>query len=452
MSKIAKRITIIADDRESNGANPYFPAYITANNSEFLKKSDKVGGGKLDLCIKRITTGDYTVLIHPPGMTKPIIAMIIERKTWKDLSASLTDGRSKGQHAEMLKMQEKIGCKLGYLIEGNLSYKSTARIGRKPFKNLDAKVRHMQIRGINVYRSKNSNHSAEVIVNLARDMYALYKRGDVTFEKQITTTKDSSDDEDSPLTLMDYVADLEAINDKYKQAFDGQNLNPSLLNSIQQLVDAAELDDDSIVQEDIQDEVETVVGAAEELAEKEGLNEEVETLVDLGLLSVHTDELIIPKELTDRKIKADSDLLMNMWMAIPMITDKSAPSVMKEFKLAEILAATPDQAVNYTRRISEMTYPSGTKIGEVRAKKIMAVSYSGSAATKKEKVKIYSAKILAEVPGITLATAKKILEEYSLRDICARTVTAEQVSKVKKTETRAVGKKSASKLIELLRS
>ena len=60
-----KKITVIADDRENNGANPYFDKYIVANNAEYKKKTIKGGRGDIKLCIGRVTTGDYNILMHP---------------------------------------------------------------------------------------------------------------------------------------------------------------------------------------------------------------------------------------------------------------------------------------------------------------------------------------------------------------------------------------------------
>ena len=59
-------------------------------------------------------------------------------------------------------------------------------------------------------------------------------------------------------------------------------------------------------------------------------------------------------------------------------------------------------------------------------------------------------KILAEVPGITKPTAEKILEKYSLRDICSGNCSADDIAEIQKTKTRKVGQKSAEKIVELL--
>jgi len=155
------KITIVADDRETNGANPYFAKYVIANNSMYKKKS-LVEGGKADviLCINRVTTGDYNILIEDATSNGPIVALVIERKTWKDLAASFKDGRTKTQHAEMLSVQDRTGCKLMYLIEGRLTYTQTSKVGRIAFANLDAKRRHLILRGISLIQTRDLEHTA----------------------------------------------------------------------------------------------------------------------------------------------------------------------------------------------------------------------------------------------------------------------------------------------------
>ena len=429
-----KAITIIADDRETNGANPYFDKHIVADNAEYKKKSVKDGKGDIKLCIGRVTTGDYNILLHPEGVNAPIVALIIERKSWKDLAASIKDGRLKGQHENMQEVAEKHGCRYMYIIEGKLTYDKAYSVARHmPFKNLIAKVRHTILRGALVIQTKDQDHTAEMIVDLARDMWRFYQNGTISFVKQI-------------LTPQGYLNEIRELNKKYKESFLQQKLPTHMIDVIEAVVEEND-SEDSILQEPIN--VEALVGAAEEIAEEHEL-EDVETIANLNLIGVYSENTVIPAALTEQKIKSDSDILERMWTAIPTVTDKSAPSLMKRFKISDLIAATDAQCTNYINEIAEMKYPSGTKIGEVRAKKIMGIAYSGAGTTKLDKLKTISMKILSEIPGVTKPTAEKILETYSLRQICMGQVSAENIAEVQKTKTRKVGQKTAEKIVELL--
>ena len=436
-----KKITVIADDRENNGANPYFDKYIVANNAEYKKKTIKGGRGDIKLCIGRVTTGDYNILMHPAEYKQPIVALIIERKSWKDLAASIKDGRLKSQHSEMEKVAGKLGCQYMYIIEGKLTYKKDYNVARHmPFKNLIAKVRHTILRGTPLIQTKDPDHTAEMIIDLARDTWRRYLNNEVTFEKQ---TKIQTPE---LLTPQKYMDEIRELNEKYRAAFESQKIPIGMINSIDNVIDEND-SEDSIVQEPF--DAEALVGAAEEIAEEHEV-EDVETIANLNLIGVYSENTIIPAALTEQKIKSNSDILERMWIAIPTVSNKSVPVLMKRFKLSDLIAATDVQQINFTKEIASMKYPSGAKIGESRAKKIMWIAYSGNGVTKLDKLKTISMRLLAEVPGVTKQTAEKILEKYSLRKICLGHVSADDMAKIQKTKTRKVGQKCAEKIVELL--
>ena len=66
------QVEIIVDDREQK-VIPYFNGFTMSPNITFK--------------VSRVNHGDYSVLY------RDYILFIIERKTWKDLAASLRDGR-----------------------------------------------------------------------------------------------------------------------------------------------------------------------------------------------------------------------------------------------------------------------------------------------------------------------------------------------------------------------
>lgn len=141
---------IIADHRESNGANPYLQAYCDRNNAQNVKQPWKSGGGSLLFqIVNNGAIGDYSIMLPSRyNPNKTIVAAIFERKAWKDLAASIKDGRSVSQHKNMIGIRDSKGCFIYYIIEGNLTYADETEIGHIPFKNLHAKIRSMSLKGV----------------------------------------------------------------------------------------------------------------------------------------------------------------------------------------------------------------------------------------------------------------------------------------------------------------
>jgi len=403
-------ITIIADDRESNGANPFFDKYIIADNAQYIKKPKKNGGGLIKLCVNRVTTGDYNIILNDGE--KQIVSMIIERKTWKDLAASIKDGRTKEQHKGMLSVQERTGCIIMYIIEGRLSYDKATKVGRIAFANLDAKRRHLILEGNQLIQTKDQDHTAEMIVNLARDLWRMFQSGKLIFKNT-------------------YEQELKALQEKYKVV---------VKNDQKEVKPLIPLTDIIVEDVDVDDIVDDAVEAG---------GEDINLLANLALLDVHSEVTDIPSILTERKIKKDVDIIERMWIAIPGISSKSAPTLMEKYQIADLISANDMQKKNLTKEIAELKYASGRRLGDDMAKKVMILAYAGTGVTIIDNLKNISANILAEIPGVTKDTAKKILTQYSLRDICTGKVGEDELSVVKKSPTRKIGIALAEKIIGL---
>lgn len=146
-------LQIIIDDRES-AVIPYFNEYKKLPINITFK-------------VERINIGDYSVVY------KNNILMIIERKTWKDLSSSLRDGR-KDNVNKMLKLREDTGCKIFYLIEGNPLPNSNTKFCKVPYKNLRSHLDHLIFRDdIHVIHSKNQADTVERIVELVKNYLSI---------------------------------------------------------------------------------------------------------------------------------------------------------------------------------------------------------------------------------------------------------------------------------------
>lgn len=168
---------ILADAREGNGANPYLEAAIAENNRINSKLTEKMGGGEILFQIKQITVGDYCIFIKD-GL-KTCLSIIVERKTWKDLSASIKDNRMNSQYKNLDEIGKKFNCVVLYIIEGKMTYTDEHKIANIPFKNLHAKLRHNLLKGIPFIQTKDAQHTAKVLVDFARDSLKMYKKNEL---------------------------------------------------------------------------------------------------------------------------------------------------------------------------------------------------------------------------------------------------------------------------------
>lgn len=144
-------VEIIIDDRET-AVIPFF--------NEFPNPSAQFK-------VERINFGDYAVMYDDK------ILIIIERKTWKDLSASIKDGR-KHNIEKLKKIRSDTGCQIFYLIEGNPIPKSTTKFARIPHKNLQAHLDHLILRdNVRVIYSKNQKGTVFRIFELVRNYLSI---------------------------------------------------------------------------------------------------------------------------------------------------------------------------------------------------------------------------------------------------------------------------------------
>lgn len=142
------KIQLTIDDHEKK-ITPFFAEIKMPDNVEYN--------------VTRIEYGDYAVCYRDK------ILFIIERKTWGDLSSSISDGR-KDNVNKMIKIREDTGCKLFYLIEGNPCPPKNAKFGRKPVKSLQAHLDHLIFRdNISVIYSRTAEKTCARILQLIKN-------------------------------------------------------------------------------------------------------------------------------------------------------------------------------------------------------------------------------------------------------------------------------------------
>jgi ERCC4-type nuclease len=141
---------LLIDDREKK-VIPYF-----------LESYDFV-----ELEVKRLHIGDYAITKDNE------ILIIIERKSWEDLSASIKDNRIENVE-KLLSTREKTNCKILYLIEGKARYSASKKIARIPYKSLLAHLDHLMIRdNIHIIYSNNEEDSATRLIELCKNYISI---------------------------------------------------------------------------------------------------------------------------------------------------------------------------------------------------------------------------------------------------------------------------------------
>lgn len=179
---------IVVDDREK-AVVPYLAQYASKTT--------------IDYKVQRNEVGDYAITY------KGYILMIIERKTWVDLSASFRDGR-KGNVQKLIELRNRTGCQIAYLIEGPATPPLTQLFGRIPVRALRAHLDHLAIRdGIHMIYSKDEDYTAMRLFELASNYLSLKE---VT--KDIDKLVVGGDDQDNTDELQTNMGVAVSINEQ----------------------------------------------------------------------------------------------------------------------------------------------------------------------------------------------------------------------------------------------
>lgn len=427
--------TIVADAREREGANPFFEAAIAECNRTRLAPSE--GGNPIDYIIKTITVGDYAVLIR--GATGPRVpVLIIERKTWKDLAASIKDKRAKSQHERMVNLQNRTQCKCLYLIEGMFGYKDTHLVQGLPFKSLHSKIRHNTIRGISFLQSRDQVHSAKLICDLARDMLRM------ACAKEILVPGVH----EQQLIRQSYEEALANLNAKYGVA--GQGIMPADAD----IASIAELElqsePDSLTDLDMSVLDDAISDAMPECEFKCDPDSIFLSSMENAINAANQQILAIPTMLTKRNAPSDADILDRLWCKLPGVGEKLAQALRRNCGLRDIINADVDNHGEMVRRLSAITFPNGSKLGKARAEKIMEIASIDSTPTAMAHTRELSRKLLEAIPGVSSSTAQIILNTYSLRVICRGEVAEAQIADLKRPGGRRLGVSVAGGIIKYL--
>ena len=162
-----RKCILVTDHREINGALPHLDRLIG-------EMADKYKCNLTHRVENNNPIGDYVFYVDGH------LAMIVERKTWPDLSVSIKDGRMNKQHDNMNILAGKTGAKICYILEGKTYNKHPETfICSIPYKNLYAKMRHLSHRGIPYHITEDGEDTANLLALMGKDLLDLYNKKDI---------------------------------------------------------------------------------------------------------------------------------------------------------------------------------------------------------------------------------------------------------------------------------
>jgi ERCC4-type nuclease len=124
--------------------------------------------GRPEFIAEHLTTGDFLIMIDECAR------LVVERKTWKDLAASIKDGRIENI-SKLKSYSADTGAKIAYIIEGRKPHKESS-VANVPFKNLRAHLDHLMLRDdVIVVHTAGPEETIERLLDLARALVSLHK-------------------------------------------------------------------------------------------------------------------------------------------------------------------------------------------------------------------------------------------------------------------------------------
>ncbi len=396
-----KNVEIFVDQRERK----IIPHFDIPLNGDF---------SNMGISIKKLTltTADFAIIY------KNHILALIERKTWKDLSATFKDQKRKFNYKKMLEERSKHPTCIfvAYLIEGPRYTNRKSKICKMPFSRLRAHLDHLIFEhNIHIIYSKNKNDTAYRILELAKNIISMHPEFNPmkkineslrSFEKRSKTENDGT------LKLGNIDLHSKSLSD-----FSGKkNANP-ISTSEKKEEDSEKKGEDS---------------------EKKEEKLEARTRFDKSLeKSGGTAEAV----LTATKKIEDNTVIAMLWSSVKGVSQTMAGMFMQQ-DLSVRNMILGDYTV---AQIQAMRYPGGRLIGEKKAREVIKKFTTFD--TNKDR----AVKFLSSVPSVSKKSAGKILDSITLKDIVNLTEEEKSmIADIKFTEKRKIGKAMALKIIKFL--
>ncbi len=382
-------MNIIIDDRES--------AVIP-----FLKKQESKNEG-ITCLVKRINIGDYALCYNNN------IKVIIERKTWKDLSASIRDGR-KANVNKLLKLRKEIGCKIIYLIEGNAYPNPDQYFARIQYKNLISHLNHLMFRDdIHMVYSKDQEYTAYKLFELCKNYMTLDETNNEINEcNEIEMNNEICDE----IEICD-----EMNNGMNNEMNNGMNNKNKICNEINEINECNEINQIETI-ENMYDMMQNIIQPTEPILDhptiEDNNNHNISKLNEKQTSETNTHKLIlkcIPKigYITVDKLYDNNITLYSIYT--------------KELDFRKMNIDSNKE--KYLKKVKSLINDDDNKEFHI--------------------------KILSSIPLVSKKTAEIILKKVSLKSIMIFK-NHKFISDIKKTATRRVGKKAATNIITYLTS
>ncbi len=350
--------------------------------------------------VGRITTGDYVLLEKKKSKkAKPVI--VFERKSWKDFSDSFKDGRF-DNNKNLHEYRDKYNCRIVFVLEGQAFPSPKRKFRGIPFKNIQSRIDRMILKdGFFMVQTKNPEHTAKRI----NDMCMVYIRLADSIEKQNRQKKQSSKENSSK-----------------------------------------------------EESTKNVKGGDESPGSEESDSNESSSDGSSGDESSEEKSIVIPQDLKKVRQKTHDQVLLDMWRSLPQVSSTTASILSEHFTIKQLICGEI-----MVPQVSNLTYPSGVKVGEARAKKILeigkgckSIGRSGNVATLGQTIKFnkLQEKLLCSIKGVSRELAKRICKKYSLKQLC-QAVDENELANLKRSDlpkARNLGPALAKRILTLLKS
>jgi ERCC4-type nuclease len=154
----------------------------------------------IPFAVKRLNAGDFAVFYREH------LLIVLERKTWADLAATIKDADRRNNYKDMLKLRETSGCYVGYLIEGKQYPNPKSSVGHMEYSSLIAHLDHRMMEDqMLIFYCKDPEHCVERIYaiiknyqtmksNRIKEINDLVEGGETKESQKIFAPKVKSDD------------------------------------------------------------------------------------------------------------------------------------------------------------------------------------------------------------------------------------------------------------------
>lgn len=390
--------------------------------------------------IMRCSAGDYSIMFNGQ------ILMIIERKTWVDLAASMLDGR-KGNIAKLQAVRQTTGCSIAYLIEGNPCPHFNSKFHRIPLKALRSHLDHLAIRdGVHMIYSKDATYTAERLLELCVNMSTLdciAKNGGSNLKWAYSEFLEGK----TPVPIRTPNSEISNIKTAKKVPEEPKKIKFSIIKGKKIFIS------DGKVLNAKDDGKALNANNSEALDDNKALNansvEELNAKQTIQILDEPTES-----ELPNMEILNDMEILMN---PIPLAKVPYHESMLRQIPqvgsaVSAVLASNGvrlKDLIDNTVSINDIAayrYSTGAFIGLTRASKIVnsaLKAFSGE----KNKLQINA---LATIPLMSKQSAEIILDKFSFHQLMFST-SAEELAQLRRPTGKRLGEALADNILMYLR-